>query len=128
MRDFTRLQVWQKSHALTVDVYQVTHSFPSDERYGLTQQLRRAAASIPANIAEGAGRRTKSDFARFIDIASGSANEALYHMMLSRDLLLLSESTYESLAIRAVEVRRMLTSLAQTLRSRSSEQELKTED
>jgi hypothetical protein len=73
-------------------------------------------------------RAVKSDFARFIDIASGSANEALYHMMLSRDLLLLSESTYESLAIRAVEVRRMLTSLAQTLRSRSSEQELKTED
>jgi len=120
MRDFTRLQVWQKSHALTLDVYRVTRSFPSDERYGLAQQLRRAAASIPANIAEGAGRHTKADFARFIDIASGPVNETLCHLMPSRDLLLLSESTYESLATRTVEVRKMLTSLAQTLRSGAS--------
>jgi len=96
---------------------------PAEERFDLAQQLRRSAASVPANIAEGAGRSTKSDFARLVDIACGSTSETLYHLMLSRDLLFLSESTYEILAAKTAEVRRMLTSFARPLRSRSGEQD-----
>ena len=74
MRDFRDLQVWQKAHRLTLDVYRATRSFPTEERYGLTAQLRRSAASIPTNIAEGCGRDGERELARFISIAAGSAS------------------------------------------------------
>ena len=76
MRNFKGLNVWEKAHQFTLDVYRITRDFPDDERFGLTVQLRRAAASIPTNIAEGCGRDGERELARFMSIAAGSASEA----------------------------------------------------
>jgi four helix bundle protein len=75
MKDFRELKVWQKSHQLTLDIYKATAPFPKDEQYGITSQIRRAAASVAANIAEGCCRGTDADFARFLQIAISSASE-----------------------------------------------------
>lgn len=71
MRDFRKLKIWERSHEFTLNIYKLTKSFPKEELYGITSQLRRAAASIPTNIAEGCGKQTEKDFARFISIAAG---------------------------------------------------------
>ena len=86
MQDFHNLLVWQKAHAATLLVYRLTKRFPDDERFGLTSQLRRSAASISANLAEGCGRGSDQDFARFVQIAMGSAAEVEYHLLLAKDL------------------------------------------
>src|SRR5882757_5230038 len=91
MKDFKELKVWSKAHEMTMSVYRATRSFPKEELYGLTSQLRRAAASIGANIAEGCGRRSDGEFTRFLQIARGSASEIEYHFMLARDLHYLRE-------------------------------------
>ena len=117
MVGFRQLKVWEKSHKLTLAVYRVTRSFPTDERYGLTSQIRRAAASICANIAEGCGRRGRADFARFLEIALGSASELEYHLVLAHDLALVKADAYESLAQAVMEVKRMLTGFIARLRS-----------
>jgi four helix bundle protein len=93
---------------LTLDVYQVTQAFPKAELYGLTSQLRRAASSIPANIAEGCGRNTQRDFVRFLHIAAGSASELEYHLLLAHELHLLDVSAYLRLVDEVNEVKRML--------------------
>ena len=85
-KSFQDLQVWQKAHRLVLDVYQMSRGFPSSEIYGLTAQLRRAAVSIPANIAEGFRKRGKADKARFLNIAQGSLEEVRYYLLLSKDL------------------------------------------
>ncbi len=85
-RSFQDLQVWQKAHQLVLDVYQLSRGFPSHEIYGLTAQLRRAAVSIPANIAEGFRKRGKADKARFLNIAQGSLEEVRYYLLLTKDL------------------------------------------
>jgi len=117
MRDLRNLKVWQKAHELTLVVYRETRGFPRNELYGLTSQLRRGASSIPANIAEGCGRSTDRDFARFLDIAAGSGSELEYPLLLSRDLGLLERPAYEDIHGRATEVKRMLTGLSQRLRA-----------
>ncbi len=86
MKDFKSLKVWHKAHQLTLLVYALTRTFPREEMYGLTSQIRRAAASIPANIAEGSGRRSDGELRRFLQIARGSASELEYHLLLARDL------------------------------------------
>jgi four helix bundle protein len=86
MKDFRDLVVWQKSHQLTLAAYRETMSFPSDERFGLTSQIRRSAASVPANIAEGCGRCGNGEFHRFLQVAMGSASEVEYHFLLAHDL------------------------------------------
>ncbi len=86
MGDFRNLEVWRKAHGLTLAVYQATTSFPKEELYGLTSQIRRAAASIPANLCEGCGRNGNAEFARYCSIALGSANELEYHLLLAHDL------------------------------------------
>lgn len=91
MKDFKELKVWAKAHELTVAVYGITRAFPRDEVYGLSAQLRRSAASIGANIAEGCGRRSDGELARFLQIARGSASETEYHLLLAKDLKFLSE-------------------------------------
>ena len=116
MQDFRNLKVWQKAHALTLDVYRKTRVFPSDEKYGLTSQLRRSCSSIPANLAEGCGRSGDNDFARFVNIARGSACETDYHLLLSRDLEFLPAFDYDPLLNQISEVKRMLASFEQTLR------------
>jgi len=113
MKDFKELKVWTKAHEMTMNVYEETRCFPREELYGLTSQLRRAAASIGANIAEGCGRRSDGEFTRFLQIARGSASELEYHLLLARDLRLLAEDGFRKLDGRVAEVQRMLTSLVQ---------------
>jgi four helix bundle protein len=115
MKDFRELNVWQKAHELTLVVYRVTASFPRDELYGLTSQLRRASASVPANLAEGCCRAGDAEFARFCSIAMGSASELEYHLLLAKDLKLIPSKDSEELDRRTTEVKRMLTSLLQKL-------------
>lgn len=119
MQDFRNLKVWEKAHALTLDIYRLTRSFPSDERFGLTAQLRRSCASIAANLAEGCARTGDNDFARFVCIAAGSASETDYHLLLARDLEYLEESVYRSLFEQISEVKKMLNSFERTLRGNS---------
>jgi four helix bundle protein len=115
MRNFQKLDVWKKAHELTLGVYRLTATFPSQERFGLTSQLQRAAASIGANLAEGCGRETDADYRRFVQIASGSACEVEYHLILARDLSLIDSSTYEKLSDDVNEVKRMLCGLTRYL-------------
>lgn len=115
MRDFRQLQVWEKSHQLTLNVYQSTSEFPNSELYGLTSQLRRAAVSIPANIAEGCGRETQADFKRFLNIAMGSASELEYHLILAHDLAYLKDRDYKHLSSHIIEIKRMLTGLIKSI-------------
>ena len=115
VKDFHELKVWQKAHELTLAVYRVTAPFPREELYGLTSQLRRASASVAANLAEGCGRSGDAEFARFCSIAMGSASEVEYHLLLARDLKLLKPAEYQELAPRATELKRMLTALLQKL-------------
>ncbi len=86
MQRFTELKVWQRSHNLVLNLYRLTNSLPSEERYGLISQLRRAAVSIPTKIAEGSKRQGSQDYARFLNIAEGSLVETEYLVLLSRDL------------------------------------------
>src|SRR6266576_2280578 len=102
-----RTEIWQKAHQLTLTIYQITATFPREELYGLTSQLRRACSSIPANLAEGCGRNGDAEFARFCCIAMGSASELEYHLLLARDLKLVKPKDHEELAQRAIEVKRM---------------------
>ena len=117
MQDFRSLKVWQRSHQLTLAVYKATANFPKDEQYGLTGQIRRACASIAANISEGCGRDSRADFARFLQIATGSASELEYHLLLARDLGLLVAKDFQGLAREVIEVKRMLTSLIRKVRA-----------
>ncbi len=119
MQNFRNLKVWEKAHALTLEIYRSSKTFPRDEMYGLTSQMRRASASIGANIAEGSCRRGDVDFARFLQMAAGSASELEYHLLLARDLDLLKVADYQRLSDDAVEVKRMLSSLMQKLRADS---------
>jgi len=100
---------------LVLSVHKAALSFPKEETYGLTKQLRRAASSVPANIAEGCGCNGNREFARFLEIALRSASEAEYHLLLARDLGYLGMKTYEGLNNQAVEVKRMLTGFIQKL-------------
>jgi four helix bundle protein len=111
MRDFRRLDVWNRAHQLTLSIFNATGSFPSSERFGLVAQMRRSAVSIPSNIAEGAGRSSRRDYARFLDIAVGSAHELDYQLQLSRDLGYTDPDRYDELADELIEVRSMAAGL-----------------
>jgi four helix bundle protein len=117
MKDFRDLLVWQKSHSLTLAVYKVSAEFPKSELYGLTSQMRRASASIPANIAEGCGKESDADFCRYIQIAMGSASEVDYHLILARDLGFLAESDYQQLNDQTQEIKRMLIGFIKKLKA-----------
>jgi four helix bundle protein len=118
MRDFKTLKVWHRAHQLVLAVYKTTATFPKDELYGLTSQMRRSASSIPANVAEGCGRDGEIELARFCQIAMGSASELEYHLLLAKDLSLLSEATHHALAGSVVEVKQMLSTFIRALRPR----------
>ncbi len=111
MSDFKRLKVWEKAHGLTLRTYAITKSFPREETYGLTSQMRRAAVSIGSNIAEGCGRNTKKEMGYFLRIALGSTQELRYQFILGRDLGWIPESDYPSLEASIDEVRAMLHAL-----------------
>lgn len=115
MRDFRQLKVWEKAHELTLLVYRATARFPAEERFSLTNQIRRGAASIPANIAEGCGRSGEREFSRFLQIALGSASELEYHLMLAHDLGLIDTQQHQQLEQHTIEIKRMLSSFIQKL-------------
>ena len=116
MKNFRDIKVWHKAHDLTLKVYKITETFPREEIYGLTSQIRRAAASIPTNIAEGSGRRSDAELARFLEIAFGSTSEVEYLLQLSKDLSLLDTSTYERINGEVIEIKRMLATFIKTIR------------
>jgi hypothetical protein len=129
MKDFRQLTVWQAAHELALDIYRRTKYFPHEERYGLIDQMRRAAVSIPTNIAEGCGRASDADchtrlwrlvglgFARFVQIAFGSACELESLLLLSRDLGLLAAPDCELVVAKLVSVKRMLAALLKKLKA-----------
>ena len=116
MKGFKEFKLWPKAHELTLAIYETTRTFPREELYGLTGQLRRSASSIGANIAEGCGRRSDGEIARFLQIARGSASETEYHVLLARDLHYLCENDFRHLSRQADELQRMLTALIQRFR------------
>ena len=116
MKDFRNLLVWERGHKFTLAVYALTRTFPKEELYGITSQLRRSASSIPTNIAEGCGKGSNAEFNRFLQIAFGSASETEYHLVLAHDLDMLSAEEYAALHSELIEIKRMLASLIQKVR------------
>src|ERR1051326_1195511 len=116
MQDFRRLAVWTKAHQLTIAIYEATRDFPKEEKFALISQLRRAAASIPTNLAEGCGRSGDPELRRFADMAMGSASEVEYLLLLASDLGMLERTRHDKLNSQAVEVKRMLSSFIVQLR------------
>jgi len=116
VQSFRSLRVWEKAHKLTLDIYTSSKTFPREEMYGLTSQMRRSSGSIGMNIAEGCCRKGSTEMARFLQIAMGSASELEYQLLLAHDLDYLRNPEYERLATQAVEVKRMLSSLMQKVK------------
>ena len=108
MQDFRNLDVWNKAHKITLEIYRLTESFPKSEVFGLSSQVRRAASSIAMNLAEGCGR-TQPEFGRFVQIAFGSACEVDYQLLLARDLGFLPSQSYEAINADVIEVKRCST-------------------
>jgi four helix bundle protein len=118
MKDFRDLQVWHKAHALTLEIYQHIRGFLKEESFGLTSQMRRAASSIGANIAEGCGKEGDTGLAQYMQIAMGSASELEYYLLLACDLHCLDDQAYSTLQGMAVEVKKMLASFITAIRKR----------
>ena len=107
MNNFKELKIWNKAMDLVTEVYKATLNFPSDEKYGLTSQMRRCAVSIPSNIAEGAGRNTNGEFRQFLGIANGSCYELQTQLMLSNNLKLIDDETTTKLLNEITEIQKM---------------------
>jgi four helix bundle protein len=117
MQNFRDIKVWQKGHQLTLDVYKLTNTFPKSEMFALTSQMRRAAMSVPANVAEGCVQSSDAGFARFLYHSLGSASELEYYFELSKDLEFIKTDTYETLLKSVTEVKRMLTPFIKKLKA-----------
>ncbi len=115
IKTYRDLVVWQKAMSLVTEVYEVSRRFPKEELYGITSQLRRAAVSIPSNIAEGHARRSRSEYARLVQIAIGSLNELQTQLEITVNLKYLSKTDFERLEDRFREIDRMLSSLFEKL-------------
>lgn len=111
-----KLQVWKLAHQLTLDVYRVSKHFPSSEKYGLTNQVRRSASSVPTNIIEGQGRQYKKEFIQFLYIAKGSLEEANYQLFLAKDLEYISNEEYVKLFDLCTRIKMMLYKLIKSLK------------
>jgi four helix bundle protein len=116
MQNYKELKVCEKAHQFTVKIYEATKEFPREEIYGVTSQMRRAASSMPANIAEGCGKFTQLDLAKFLNIALGSANESEYFVLLSKDLSYMSIKNFDMLNKLINEIKAMLISLINKVR------------
>jgi four helix bundle protein len=121
VQDFKKLKVWNKVHQLTLHVNAISQGFPKDELFGLTSQIRRSAASIPTNIAEGCGRNGEAELARYLQFAAGSASELEYQLILARDLHYISEKEYPQGMDELIEVKRMLSGLSRKVRPAPAE-------
>lgn len=115
IKTFEDLTVWQKAHMLTLDVYKITKSFPKEEKYSLTQQLRRSSSSVPTNIVEGYRRKSTNDLLNFLNIALGSLEETKYQLILSKDLDYITANQYNELREKANEISKMLFGLKRSL-------------
>jgi four helix bundle protein len=115
MNNYKELNIWRKSVDLAVKIYQVTKGFPKEEQYGLTSQMRRSAVSIPSNIAEGAGRNSKKDFANFLAISNGSSCEVDTQLIIARRVDLIDQEILESLHSEISEIQKMSWSLQKSL-------------
>ena len=111
MHNFKELIVWQKARKIVKDIYLLTRKYPKEELFGLTQQIRRAAVSIPSNIAEGSGRGTDADFARFLDYANGSACEVETQLYLSLDLEYISQTEFDDVNNKLQDIEKMIFAL-----------------
>ena len=120
MRPHENLDVWAKAVEFVVSVYRITEPFPKDEKFGLTSQIRRAAVSIPANIAEGAARTSPKEFMHFLSNAQGSASEVETELLIARRLAFLGEGDYAALRSSLDEIGRMLTGLLRHLKRRAN--------
>jgi len=116
VQDLTKLPAWRKGHALTLSLHSITGLFPKQELFGWTSQIRRAAASIPTNITEGRGRAANSELRQFLFISLGSVSELQYHVLLARDLNLLSDQQFAVLHPRIAEIKRMLFGLIEKIK------------
>lgn len=116
MKDFRDLKIWNASHNLALEIYKITRDFPPEEKFGITSQLKRAALSIPTNIAEGCGRGSDSDFSRFLQIAFGSASEVEYLLLFCFELKFLDETEYSKLSNDIVEIKKSISALIKKLR------------
>ena len=117
MLNFKDLVIWQRSHNLTLDIYRATQYFPKEEMYGLTSQIRRAVSSIPTNIAEGCGRRTNAELANFLNIASGSASEVEYEILLAKEVGYIAPELYDAWTQEIGEIRSMLAAYMKRLKA-----------
>ena len=118
LKSFRELEVWQKAHELTLETYRVSEKFPDRERFGIVSQVRRSAASVPANIAEGFGRRTTKELLQFLANANGSLEETRYFLLLGRDLGYLKDQDFEEMNERCSSVAQMIAGLGRSLKSR----------
>jgi len=118
MRPHQNLEAWKKAIDFVVDVYRITDAFPSEEKFGLTSQIRRASVSIAANIAEGAARKSIKEFANFLSIAQGSASEVETELLISFRLNYISEDNYRKLFCSLNEIGKMITGLSNHLKSK----------
>lgn len=117
MRNFKDLSIWQRSHQLVLKIYVSTRSFPQDELFGLISQMKRSSSSVPTNIAEGCGRNSDAELRRFLTIASGSISELEYEVLLAKDLGYLPENFSKELTDEIIEIRKMIYSFIQKLKS-----------
>ena len=106
--NFDKLLVWQRAHSLVLKIYEVTNSFPKEEIWGLTSQIRRAAVSVPSNIVEGKARGSRKDFKRFLLIARGSLEEVKYQSLLAKELKYMNDEQYEEITVMIEDVGRLL--------------------
>jgi four helix bundle protein len=121
MRDYKKIQVWERAHYFALRIYELTAAFPKEEMYGLTSQMRRAATSIPSNIAEGCGRNSQVELARYVHIAGGSASELEYQILLASELGFINESSYLELDKEINEIKRMLHGFEKAVRPNKTE-------
>jgi four helix bundle protein len=119
LQDYTQLLVWQRSHKLVLELYRATQAFPPAERYGLISQLRRAALSVPTNIAEGSRRTASKEYARFLNIAEGSLSEAQYLVLVSRDLGYIAAPLASKYLSESAELLKMLIGLRKKVQQAS---------
>lgn len=117
MRDFRQLRIWELSHNLTLKIYRITKGFPKEELFSLTSQMRRSRSSIPNNIAEGCGRGSNNDYARFLQIAVGSSYELDYQILLAKDLEYIDNKTHAELSNEISSLQKQIVALLQKVRA-----------